>query len=254
MLVVELIFLGLLVGLLSSFFGLGGGVVIVPLLPFIIPIEPVEVVWVSLACIIFIVATNVIAFHRQELIEWKIVRRLGPLAIMGGLLAPLVSVWVAGPTLRIITGLLLLFLAAQMVFLQSGGRFGSILHRFLQPLAFFGGFASGLTGVGTGALLSPILLQTGRVEPKKISPTVNGILLGAALVSLISYIVTRKSDLLQMGKWHFISIAIICMVSFLAAIWGRKHQVALPEHIRRKILGILLFSLSTLVLGRVFLT
>jgi len=99
--------------------------------------------------------------QRRGDLDWK---ALAPLtlpsvatAFVGGLLV------LAGTVYRLATGLLLIAAAALVAFPRAAGRVEAPSVRLI-PMTFAGvgaGFVSGLTGVGGGVFLSPILVGLG---------------------------------------------------------------------------------------------
>ena len=64
---------GLSVGFVSTIFGIGGGIIMVPLLSLILPYSHLEAIATSLATIIFVAGFNTYNFSKQDVIVWKIV-------------------------------------------------------------------------------------------------------------------------------------------------------------------------------------
>ena len=102
--------LGLVVGCISSLFGLGGGVVLVPLLPFILPVEASEAVMLALGCMSIVVAVNLYMFNKKQLVVWSYVFKFGSLAALGGIIASQLAVGLRGEWIRGITVVMLFLL------------------------------------------------------------------------------------------------------------------------------------------------
>ena len=69
--------MGLLVALISVFIGLGGGIVLVPLMPDVFGITTHEAVATSLFTIFMVVFLNAYKFHQSKLINWSVVLWMG---------------------------------------------------------------------------------------------------------------------------------------------------------------------------------
>lgn len=115
-----LLVLGLLAGVLSGMFGIGGGLVIVPALLIVFKMKEMEAVATSLAALIppvgFLAAWR---FHEQNLIN---VRYAGLIALglfVGAYFGAGISLGLSPGTLRRLYGGLLAVIAARMLF---GGR------------------------------------------------------------------------------------------------------------------------------------
>ena len=89
-----LLLMGGLVGATSSLLGLGGGFMIVPLLPLITGIDHREAIATSLMTILFISSTNSYFFHKQSLVKWKLALALGSSTAIGSyFLCPLEPIY-----------------------------------------------------------------------------------------------------------------------------------------------------------------
>jgi uncharacterized membrane protein YfcA len=104
--------------------------------------------------------------QRRAILDWKILTRLGvpslATAFAGGLLVLTEGAY------AIVTGLLLIVAAVLMVFRQMADRVEARPIGLL-PVALVGagaGFVSGLTGVGGGVFLAPILVGLRWYSPK----------------------------------------------------------------------------------------
>ncbi|MBL8279444.1 MAG: sulfite exporter TauE/SafE family protein [Pelomonas sp.] len=93
-LIVELLALGLAAGFLAGLLGIGGGMLLVPFLTFIlsqrgVPDGPAVkmAIATSMATIMFTSLSSVRAHHQRGAVRWDLVRGLAPGIVLGGLLA-----------------------------------------------------------------------------------------------------------------------------------------------------------------------
>ena len=93
-LVAELLLLGAFAGFLAGLLGLGGGMMMVPLITAIVsqrgvpPMLAVKVaIATSMATILFTSLSSLRAHHRLGAVRWDLVRRMSPGVIAGGMLA-----------------------------------------------------------------------------------------------------------------------------------------------------------------------
>ena len=166
MLIIYCALLGSGVGFLAGLLGIGGGLVIVPILSSILlylavlPAEQVVIVAIatSLASIIFTSISSAIAHHKHN----NIPRDITPWIMGGVAVGALISGFIAGSIpskiLKIIFAICVTFIALRML-INSKQK----THRKLpkKPVltamtASLGGL-SGLLGIGGGALLVPLL-------------------------------------------------------------------------------------------------
>ncbi len=168
-----LIVFGFFIGILASMTGVGGGVFIVPILTFFYDFSPLaSATGTSLTAIIFTAIASTINYARQKRIYYKtgllLAVTAAPGAYFGG--------WIAKTTderiLGTVFGIFLVLVAARMIFSLARKktnheaisaktdteliRSGRIIIIGVA-LGFFGGFASGLLGIGGGTLIVPIM-------------------------------------------------------------------------------------------------
>lgn len=93
-LVIELLALGLAAGFLAGLLGIGGGMLLVPFLTFILSQRGVPdglavkmAIATSMATIMFTSLSSVRAHHQRGAVRWDLVRGLAPGIVLGGLLA-----------------------------------------------------------------------------------------------------------------------------------------------------------------------
>lgn len=93
-LVIELLALGLAAGFLAGLLGIGGGMLMVPFLTFILSQRGVEAglavkmaIATSMATIMFTSLSSVRAHHKRGAVRWDLVKGLAPGILLGGLLA-----------------------------------------------------------------------------------------------------------------------------------------------------------------------
>ena len=181
-----LILLGLSTGAYGVLVGAGGGFILGPALLIFFDLEPRIVAGTALA----LVAVNSISgsqvYRRLGLVDYRSGLLFAAAAVPGSVLAPFVLSAVAGGTFRILFGILLLALAAQMVFWPRGSerssartrppgralvrsrrvttRSGQVFqYEFNEALAtslnFILGFISSFFGTGGGFIRTPILVS-----------------------------------------------------------------------------------------------
>ena len=93
-LVIELLALGLAAGFLAGLLGIGGGMLLVPFLTFILSQRGVPdslavkmAIATSMATIMFTSLSSVRAHHQRGAVRWDLVKGLAPGIVLGGLLA-----------------------------------------------------------------------------------------------------------------------------------------------------------------------
>jgi hypothetical protein len=78
--------IGLLSGVTSGLFGVGGGVIMVPAMVLLMSMVTHSAVGTSLAVIIPTALIGTLQHHRQGNVDWRVALALAPMAIVGGYL------------------------------------------------------------------------------------------------------------------------------------------------------------------------
>jgi uncharacterized membrane protein YfcA len=160
-LILELLLLGAGTGFLAGLLGIGGGMLMVPFITFILagkgfpPDYTVKMaVATSLATICFTSLSSVRAHHRRGAVLWPIVRLLAPGILLGALLGAQLAVALSGRILSILFAAFVAFSATQML-LDRKPKPSRTLPGRAGTLAMGGviGMLSSLVGAG-GAFVS----------------------------------------------------------------------------------------------------
>ncbi|MBY5992982.1 sulfite exporter TauE/SafE family protein [Ferrimonas balearica] len=145
--------LGALAGVLSGLFGIGGGLVIVPVLLTVLPWMGVEpdvlihlAIGTSLATIVVTSSSSIRAHHKRGNVDWAIVKRFVPWVVLGSFMGGSVAAMLPGALLERLFAIFLLLVATQMWFslkpnpdrrlpatpglVLSGGLIGTISSMF----------------------------------------------------------------------------------------------------------------------------
>ena len=258
-----MVFLGLAVlalvsGFCSSYLGAGGGVIIVALLPVLTDFSANEIIQISLALMVFITLLNSLIFLYKKLVAWDWV---GSLIITGGFFAFLAGSFVtelSDFSIRfILWGFLFLIVAfwvTRTEFFQkkkflSDGIFFNRMSEKLGLKVFGGllmGLCSGLTGLGGGVILSPLLHESQALPLKKISPSLSFVTLFMAVFAISGQHWQGLSLLENPSlKWVFPVLLVFAILGlslghFFHGRGERKQRV----FIVRVLTGVLFFKVS----------
>lgn len=111
---VFLILLGLVAGILSSLLGIGGGILLVPGMMFLMDLPIKTAVGTSLAIIVPTVITGVFRHAVYGNVDWKLALLICLGAVTGAYLGALLSDYVPGDILKKIFAVFLLVMAVKM--------------------------------------------------------------------------------------------------------------------------------------------
>lgn len=160
--------LGLLVGLLSGLFGVGGGIIIVPALFWMFqrlhfPVDTLMHVAVStsLSCMVVTAFGSTWAHYQRGNVQWNVWRQCLLGGIIGAPLGVLLAQCLSTLRLKQFFGFFLMMVAIDMFYEKS-------LKKRLMPhsigytvLGFSVGLLSGCLGVGGGVIMVPVLIKMG---------------------------------------------------------------------------------------------
>ena len=141
--------LGVFAGLVAGLLGVGGGLIVVPILAGLFTVQDFPAGYVmqlavgtSLATIMFTSLSSTLAHHRHGAVNWPVMVQLSLGIVLGGWLGGVLAVWLGGLLLALVFGVFELSVAAQLAFGHEPAP-----HRTAP-----GGTRNGVAGVVIGAL------------------------------------------------------------------------------------------------------
>jgi uncharacterized membrane protein YfcA len=253
LLVVELLLLGALVGFLAGLLGIGGGMMLVPFMTFLLAQRGVDAglavkmaIATSGATILFTSVSSLLAHHRHGQVRWPIVAGLAPGILIGGVvagggaLAVLKGQWLAG-----IFAAFNVFIALRML---RGGETRAA-RALPGPTGLVGvgsgiGFVSGLLGAGGAFLSVPFMTWCG-VPLRAAVGTSAALGFPIAVAATLGYVIGgwRLPPALP-GAFGFLylpGIVVVAAASVLMAPVGARTAQRWPvARLRRAFAGLLL--------------
>ena len=219
-----LILLGFAAGLLGSMIGLGGGIIVVPVLTFL-GFPPTAAASNSLFAALSNAVASTISYSKQKRIEYSLGLRLGLLSIPGTILGAVMSTDVAPDLFKILFGFVLIASAAY-IFLRKKietkeKTISKQMMIFAIGASFFAGVISSFFGIGGGIIFVPLMVVGMGMAMKKAAPTSQMILLFASLSGVVVHSLLGHPDFLQAG---FLSIG-----SFIGGLVGARLSIDVKE-------------------------
>ena len=256
--------LGLFSGFAAGLLGIGGGVVLVPVLAMIFTAQrgfPTGgamhmALGTSMATILFTSVASLRAHHRHGAVIWRVVRQITPGILTGTALGTLLASHVPARPLGIFFALFLCFTATQMIldFRPKAARELPGTPGILGVGVLIGVF-SALVAIGGGALTVPFLTWC-NVKVQKAIGTSSAVGCPIAIGGTLGYIYNGWHEaMLPPGSMgHVFLPALLWMVPFsmLAAPIGARTTHRLPVRALRRAFAGLLILLAARMLWKLF--
>ncbi len=225
---------GLFAGFLAGYLGIGGGLVLVPVLSFLFSQDPATAdvavqmaVATSLATMLFTSMSSLLAHHKRGAILWSLVRQMIPGLLVGAFLGSFIADRIGNVALGNVFGVFALLVGLQMMRGKSRpGNHPLPGHFSIINTGFGIGTISSLLGIGGGSLTVPWLLWHGqRVQnaiataaacgyPIAIAGTLGFIVMGDGVSS------SATSSLSTLGYVNLQALAGVALFSVFGAPLG----------------------------------
>ncbi len=255
--------LGSFVGVLAGLLGVGGGLVIVPILVFAFTYQqiPFEIIMhlalgTSLASIIFTSVSSFMAHHKRGAVDWTTVRRIVIGVMTGTFFGSCIASWLSTVILKGFFVVFLYFVAYQFLTNRKPkptrelpGRFGMFVVGNII------GIISSLVGIGGGALSVPFMIWCNVVVHRAIG-TSAAIGLPIAIAGTAGFIFNGlghpQLPEYSLGFIYLPALLGIAAVSVLTAPLGVRLAHSLPVDKLKKIFALLLIVVGTRMLLSIF--
>ncbi len=255
-----LIVTGAVAGYISGMFGLGGGVIMTPvlfeLLPHIIGPHPLTAqiaIATSLGCVFFSSVSSAQAHNQKGNVDWKLAAIAGPLSAAGSFLVTQHALKVSGGTLKATFGIFLAVMALRMWFFDSRKSpqddlplSGAADYVKVTVIGLLVGVIGAMFGIGGGSLAVPafVLMMNKPVHRAVGTSAVLGACAG--LVGSIGYLLANPGQPVPGAVGVVIPavVLLLAMVSIpLAQVSARHASRTDPQKLRHA------FSVALLIIG-----
>lgn len=263
-LVAELLALGTVAGFLAGLLGVGGGMMMVPAMTWILTTRGVPTgmavkmaVATSMATIMFTSISSVRAHQRLGAVRWPVVRAMTPGILAGGLLAGAGAFAVLkGQGLALAFSAFIGYAAVQMMLdkkpspsRQLPGWWG------MAGVGAGVGFLSTLVGAG-GAFLSVPFMTWCNVPPRHAVGTSSALGFPIAAAATLGYVISGWSLPPALpgafGYLYLPALLVVSMASMTLAPWGARVAQRIDTRLLKRIFAVLLLALAASMLQRAF--
>ncbi|OYV27232.1 MAG: hypothetical protein B7Z82_06085 [Halothiobacillus sp. 20-54-6] len=255
------ILLGVFSGLAAGLLGIGGGLVVVPILLMLFPLIGLQdnghlvhlAIGTSLATIMFSSMASIYTHHKYQGILWSLFAKIAPGIVIGSIVGASIAHFLPGELLKKIFGVLEVLIALQMGLGKQPAA-----HRTLPgaiPLNALGITVGGIgtiMGMGGGAMTTPFFMWC-NVTARNAIATSAAIGLPTSLAGAAGYVVTGWGvpDLpaWSLGYIYLPALLGIVIPSLIFAPIGANLTHKLPATTLKRIFAVVLviFGINMLV-------
>ncbi len=260
LLIAELLALGIGVGFLAGLLGVGGGMMMVPFMTYLLTqrgVEPGQAVKMaiatSMASILFTSISSVRAHSKLSAVRWDIARAMAPGIVIGGLAAGAGAfALLKGQGLALGFAVFIGYTALKM-FRNQPPRPGRQMPGAVGTAGVGAGigFISGLLGAG-GAFLSVPFMTWCNVPPRHAVGTSAALGFPIALASTAGYVIAgwQLAPALP-GAWGYVylpALAIVAAASMSLAPIGARVAQTINVVLLKRIFAVMLLALAASML------
>ena len=254
------IILGLAAGVMAGMFGIGGGVIIVPILVTGAGFSLIEASGTSLAALMMPVGIFAcISYYRNGFMDIKVAGVFALGLLLGVYFGAELAIILSSDLLKQLYGLFLLWVCWRFFEIKSIFRKrdenpkADEVKKSERPFTFikllpFGltaGVLSGMFGIGGGLVIVPILITFMGFETKKaIGTSMGALLLPVALPGVLRYY--------NAGHLNIEVAAILALGLATGSIFGAKVTIRLPQKIVKRVYAVFLLLMALNFIVKVF--
>lgn len=251
---------GMATSLLSALFGVGGSILLVPVLHLLFPQCPVQVLAATALTVVMLNALiNVFAFRRQGFRLNIGLLALWSLGMVVGMQAGVyASFLLPDHVLLLLFALVLVGLALRSVLQRDTAAETTEISRRTRwlgaALCTGGGAVAGLTGLGGGSVLAPLISQLPGIPRNHVAVYCNWLMVFGSIGSVISYLhraAPHVAPLPQAAQIGYVNGFIVAVVFFSALAFqpvSMRLRKRLPARLlRRAFAGVLLLIAGLIV-------
>ena len=235
----------LVIGLVLSMLGSGGSILTVPVLLYLVGMQPELAIASSLCIVAAISAVSSIGFIKQKMVSWPHVFLFGFPGMAGTYLGAWISTFFTSQIqLSVFVGLMLI--GAVMMWRKQSAQFIQgklkLANVLLQGLLV--GIVTGFVGVGGGFLIIPALVLLGGIEMSLAVGTSLMIITMNSSMGFLKY----YSLLTDQGlRFDWPVIAIMIAGGFVGSLAGQKLTQYLPKATLQKVFAVFLVVMALFI-------
>lgn len=214
--------------------GVGGGIIISPVLTFL-GLTPPQVASTSLFAVSSTSVSSTIAYARSNKIQYMLGIKMALLSIPGAIIGSFFSTGIDPGYFRFLLAIILIGTGIYLMFRNSitKGNSFSLESIWIKILFFSGTFVAGiissLFGIGGGVIFVPLMILIVGITMHLAAPTSQFVLMITSLVGLTTHII--------LGNPEYLPAILLSVGAFGGAQIGSRLSTRLSEQKLRLILG-----------------
>jgi len=254
----QLLLLGAFSGFVAGLLGVGGGLIIVPALLYLLAGNITESalmhtsIGTALAVIVFTSLSSVWAHHKHNAIHWHNFNKLTPTILLGAFSGAIVAKYLSFDFLRIFFAIFEITVALIMWFgISASGHVDSLARWAWLITGYIIGLVSAIVGIGGGTMTTPFLVYN-NVNIKNAIATSAAVGMPISIAGSVGFIVVGsdvESATGGLGFIHVEALLSIVIASMLFAPLGAKVTHSVDSKKLKKGFAIFLGFLGFLVIA-----
>ncbi|MDC9727117.1 MAG: sulfite exporter TauE/SafE family protein [Candidatus Thioglobus sp.] len=252
-----LLLLGVFSGFIAGLLGVGGGLIIVPALLYLLSGSVEQIVLMhtavatALAVIVFTSISSVRAHHSRSAIHWHNFKKLTPAILLGAFSGALLTKVMSFDFMRIFFALFEFSVAAIMYFGLSSSAHADNLGKWVWRITgYIIGLVSAIVGIGGGTMTTPFLTYN-NVDIKNAIATSAAVGMPIAIAGALGFIVAgwnAQGVTNGLGFIHSEAFISIVLMSVLFAPLGARVAHSVDGKKLKKFFAIFLALLGLTVI------
>lgn len=248
--IILLVFLGSITGFISGLLGIGGGLLLVPGMLFILQDIPDEqlmhiIIGASLITTAWTATINTASHHAKGKVLWQYVAKFAPFAALGTIIGVIIAQYLDFAFLKTAFGIYEIIVAIIMLFgmsaSYSSGGIHAVRRWVWQTLGIVTGVISSLLGINGGTITNPFFIYN-NVAIKNAMATATAIGMPISIIGSIGFFVIND------GALPSIKLIAIIAPSLLFAPLGVKVLHQTGSKIIKKVFALVVAMLGIIVL------
>lgn len=239
----SVVLIGLGAGLLAGVFGVGGGILIVPMLVVVAKFDQRYAHGTSLAAVLPIAISNIFTYWAHDHIDWHLAAFIAVGAVAGAFVGTYLLHVLNHRTLAVSFSLVMIFTAVRLFWhITTNGRGDLDLAHIVGAvvLGLLAGTLSGLLGIGGGVVTVPLMIMFFGIPPVLAKGTAVAVTIPTAAMGTWRNRTKKNVDMK--------AAAILGAGGIVTAIIGGMIANSMPDRLSNVLFAILLLALATRLL------